>query len=270
MGKKKRKKSPGGKGLKAFFGWTKSLLGFGLRVVPLALVIFGVGAAFLGVKQALFADPNLNINKITVEPADALSALQKERLYAVLQGKNILDTDIVAVSRELEKDAWVEKAQVVRRFPAEIKVVIEKRKPLAYVRLGASTVLRLVAEDGTVLDTTDKNISGLLIEIAPSGAREPGIGQQLTAKGFAESVEFLRAFENHKMAQFETISKMRIDHLGSISITAGKGPEIRLGRRPLEVFHLLDKVLPLLASKEREHIDYVDLQFGNVIVKQKR
>ena len=89
-------------------------------------------------------------------------------------------------------------------------------------------------------------------------------------KGFEAANQFTREFSKHPLAQFESISKITLDHIGNVSVTLGKGPELRLGRKPLEAMKSFDKIAPILESPDRLKIDYVDLQFNNVIVKQKR
>lgn len=269
MARKKRGKRNGKRGgLGAFL---KTSLSFMVKVVPILILIFTGGAAFMGVRSLLFADPHLSIQRITVTPPDAVSPAQRLRLESLLSGKNILRSDIQKVSVMLEKDPWIEEAVVTKRIPSEISIEVRRRVPIAYVRFAPAGGMALVSGDGMVLETpASQSTTGLVVEISGTGIKNPRIGERVQVKGFEQANQFLQEFSRHPLAQFEAITKMNLDPIGNVSITLGKGPELRLGRKPLEAMRSFDKIAPILESSERQKIDYIDLQFNNVIVKQKR
>ncbi len=269
MPKRKRGKRNGRRG--GFASLLKELIHFAIKVIPILVLIFAGGAAFWGVKGILFADPHLSIQRITVTPPDAISRDERLRLDSLLMGKNILKADILKISGMLEKDPWIEEAVVTKRVPSEIVVEVRRRIPAAYVRFAPAGAAALVSEDGTVLDVpSSRNVSGLVIEVFGNGPKEPRIGERLKVKGFGQANQFLQEFSKHPLAQFEAVSKISLDHIGNVNITLGRGPELRLGRKPLEAMRSFDKIAPILESAGRQKIDYIDLQFNNVIVKQKK
>ncbi|HLD50591.1 MAG TPA: FtsQ-type POTRA domain-containing protein [bacterium] len=269
MGRKKRGKRNGKRGsLGAFF---KASFHFALKAIPIFIIIFAAGGAFFGLRGMLFADPHLSIQRILVAPTDALSREQRLRVDSLLAGKNILSVDIRRISGLLEKDPWIETAVVTKRLPSEISIEVRKRVPIAYVRFLANGGLALVSGDGMVLEIPPAQaVTGLVIEISGTGTKEPRVGERLSVKGFEQANQFFREFPKHPLAQFESISKISLDPIGNVKATLGKGPELRLGRKPLEVMRSFDKIAPILESSERSKIDYIDLQFNNVIVKQKK
>jgi hypothetical protein len=91
----------------------------------------------------------------------------------------------------------------------------------------------------------------------------------LHPRGFQEALKFLEIFWAHEMSKRETVTKISLDRLGNVTVTLGSGPELRLGRRPEERMAALEKITPLLESGERSAVEYIDLQFDNVIVKRK-
>lgn len=269
MGKKKRGKRNGKRGnLGSYF---KAFFHFTAKVIPFLVLILAGGGAFIGVRGLLFADPHLSIQRIRITPADALSREQRLRVDSLLTGKNILGADIRKISAMLEKDPWIESAVVTKRMPAEILISVRKRVPSAYVRLMTTGENALVSEDGMVLDTPPAHaVTGLVIEIPGAGMKTPRIGEPLHVKGLEEAHQFLREFPKHPLAQFESVSKISLNPIGNVNVTLGKGPELRMGRKPLEAMRSFDKIAPILESAERAKIDYIDLQFNNVIVKQKK
>ena len=269
MSRKKRGKRNGKRG--GFGAFLKTSIHFAGKVIPILILILGGGAAFVGMRGLLFADPHLSIQHITVTPSDAISRDQRLRLESILSGKNILKADVRKVSTMLEKDPWIEEAVVTKRVPSEIAIDVRRRLPVAYVRFAPSGGLALVSDDGMVLETpSSRTAAALVIEVAGTGAKEPRVGERLHVKGFEQANQFLREFPKHPLAQFEAVTKIVLDHIGNVNVTLGKGPELRMGRKPLEAMKSFDKIAPILESTERQKIDYVDLQFNNVIVKQKK
>ena len=269
MAKKKRKKNGKG-GLKAaaqFLGAVSSLF---LKVLPSLVIILASGAIFMNVRQALYADANLAIQKISVQPSDALTAAQRNQLESRFMGKNILQVNIRKVSSDLEKDPGIQSARVLKQLPATLDITVERRKAIACLRYAAHGNCGLISDDGVILDIiAEKNIPGVLIEALESQNREPSLGQKVELRGFGEAVNFMKAFQEQELSHYEPLSKINLDHIGNVSITLGAGPQIRLGRRPLETLKSLEKVVPLLKSDDRGKIEYIDLQFDNVIVKKK-
>jgi hypothetical protein len=117
---------------------------------------------------------------------------------------------------------------------------------------------------------SEREVSGLTVEALDLGIVQPAVGKKVQIQGFEEAAQFTEEFQNHILARYENIKKLGLDHLGNVTITLGQGPAIRLGRRPREKWEALEKILPLLEGQEREKIDYIDLQFENVIIKHKR
>ncbi len=269
MAKKKRSQGKRGKG--DFFGFVRPLFWFTLRLLPFVIIILGCGGIFLGVKDALYADPSLGIQKIEVTPADSLSSAQRQTLESMLRGRNIMTADLRKVSRMLEKDPGVHHAVVVKHLPSQINVAVERRHAVACIQFISQGPCGMISEDGVVLDVVPvKDVTSLIIESFESGKREPQLGMKVEVRGFTQAISFLRAYENMELSHFEVLTRIGIDHLGNVSIILGNGPQIRLGRRPMDSLKSLDKTIPLLKSEERSKIEYVDLQYDNVIVKRKK
>ncbi len=269
MAKKKRRKSSKGLGgIGKFFGAGFRVLARGL---PVAGVVFLSGALFVGIRGLLFADAELGIQEIVVNPSTGLSITQRQDLESKVLGKNMLQVNLQDVARWLQRDPQIQTARVMRRFPSMLVVEVRSRAAVAWIRFSPHGPLRLVSEDGMIIDSLEKpNSPGVILEVFESGLKEPKVGMQVKSRGFREAMRFLKLFPSQPLAQKETITKMTLDHLGNVTMTLGTGPQIRLGRRPAERFEVLEKIAPLLDGAERDQLDYVDLQFDNVIVKRKR
>ena len=111
----------------------------------------------------------------------------------------------------------------------------------------------------------------VLLEAFELGLKEPRVGETVKNRAFQESIRFLKAFRGSPLGKREPLSRIGFDGAGNVHILFASGPpKIFLGRRPSERMAALDKVAPLLEREGRERIDYVDLEFDQVIVKRKR
>ena len=269
MAKKKRRKSSGG-GFAEIGRFIKQSWGILIKSIPILLILCALGASFMGIRSALYADSNLAVQKILIEPAGSISGIQREHLESEILGKNILNVDLVKTAASLERDPSIQNVRATRAFPAAIRFEIQRRFPVAYVQFarGASTY-GVVSEDGVVLDIIQGRAAGLVMEAFGLGMTRPNVGAQIRNRGFLEAASFLKLYQNDPLSIDEPITKVMLDALGNVSILLKEGPEIRLGRRPTQRLEALQKSMPLLESDMRKKIDYIDLQYDDVVVKQK-
>ncbi len=271
MGKKKRKRSGKNKGFAVLGNLIGGTFRLFFRSIPFALVFGTAGMLFVGVRQALYADFSLTLEKIIVTPPDALSATERRGLETRLIGNNILTIDIQKISRDLKKNPEIRVAKVSRYLPSLLKIEVEERKPMAFVQFAPKGYYGVAAEDGMILEVVkERNTSLVLVEAYSLGLKEPRVGSQIKHRGFVEAMTFLKAFWKDPLAHQENVTKIGLDHLGNVGIVLGSGPDIRLGRRPAEHLNDLEKIMPILHGDGRLNIDYIDLQFDNVIVKRKK
>jgi cell division septal protein FtsQ len=271
MAKKRKRSGKGGKMFSSLFSGIGAFFKFSLKVIPIFFLVFMAGGLFMGVRAALYRDTSLAIQKIKVEPPEALAPAQRDMLETALSGRNILKVDISKVANSLEQDPWIQSARVVKSLPSTLVFKIQRREPIGFLRLAPGGPLALVSADGTVLDDAAvKTADGLIIEAVEPDVKSASKGFHVTARGFQECVKFLQAFEKHPMAQYEKVTFLSYDRIGNVDVMLGKGPRIRLGRRPAEVIPSFEKIMALLQGPDRDKIEYIDLQFDNVIVKQRK
>ncbi|MBI3306683.1 MAG: FtsQ-type POTRA domain-containing protein [Candidatus Omnitrophica bacterium] len=271
MARKKRKRAAK-KGIWGGIGFlAKTIRSLSLKSAPWLLVLFFASGLFLGVRHLLYADAALNIQKVTVDPSTSISIPTRANLESQLLGKNILQVNLKSVARRLETNPEIQRAHVFRSLPAEVKIEVEKREPIALIQFFPRSSVGLISSDGVILDVFPKTDGTyVLIEAFATNLKEPKIGMQFHNEGFGQAVKFIRAFWGHQLARRETITKIQLDHLGNVTITLGNGPAVKLGRSPVERLGEMEKIVHLLDGEGRDAIEYIDLQFDNVIVKRKR
>lgn len=267
---KRKKRRKNGTFFLGLFSVTAGVFRAFLRAAPLLLLFIVLSGTVFGVRHFLYADSRLAVREVLVNPSDALTPERLGELEKKMVGKNIFRVDVRGVSAALEKNALIKSARVSRMIPSVIRVDIETRKPVGLIRFSPDGKFGLVADDGVVLNVFEKNTSGLvLIEAFGMGAKYPQIGVRLDHPGFEEAVKFIHAFAAHPLAQRESLSRISLDPLGATTVIFGEGPPVKLGRQPASRLLSMEKMTHLLESKERAKIEYIDLQYDNVIVKRR-
>ena len=194
MAKKRRKKN--GKGPFAALGsFLSNAVQWSMKVFPSLMVLFILSATFLGVREALYADSNLGVQKIIVDPPQALSIAKRQELEAKLLGKNILQINLRQIAAKLEKDPEIESARVVRRLPSFLKIEIKHRDAVALIQFSPHGSYGLVSEDGMVLDVSrERKPSMVVIEAFGIGEKDVTAGMKIDYSGFQEAVHFIQMF----------------------------------------------------------------------------
>jgi cell division septal protein FtsQ len=141
---------------------------------------------------------------------------------------------------------------------------------MALIRFSSKGDYGLVSEDGMILDVVSKpNSTDLVIEAFAMGTQKPAMGLQIKDKEFREASKFIKAYWKKSLSEQEPISIISLDHLGNVSAILSKGPVVRLGRKPAGRLEAMEKLVPLLKDENRDLIDYVDLQYDDVVIKRK-
>jgi cell division protein FtsQ len=270
MGKRKKKKASSTLTWKATKGFFRLLTKGILKGAPLFL--FGaVGfLVFWAIRENLYADPGLQIQAIQVVPHGGLSEAKFKGLQEAYLGKNLLKLSLRDVAEFIELDPKILEARVSREFPKTLKIEIAERTPFAQFQLEGKGAYYATAEDGVVLDDgsgRDKNL--LLVEVSDAPGSQPRKGKKFPLPGFEAGVKAAKAFRTHPFAQSESLERLRLDHLGNVSLVLKDGPELRLGRDPMGKLYMLESLVPLLKGAERKEIIYMELQYNDLVVKKK-
>ncbi|MCM8775905.1 MAG: FtsQ-type POTRA domain-containing protein [Candidatus Omnitrophica bacterium] len=270
MAARRRKGSGRRRGWRSILFFLEGVFRLFIKNIPWLILVLVLAGLVLGIRKFLYADSGLFVQKIVIEPAGVLSPNQLAQLESAVLGKNILKIDLKAIARRLEQNPEIREARIQRIFPFTVRVEIAERKPIAFIHFSPRGSFGLIGDDGFILDIFPKTDSSFpTVEAFGLGIKEPAIGACLKSRGFVEVVRFLKAFSQHPLARRETVSKISLDHLNSISVTFGPGPEIKLGQDPVSHLKNLEKIVYLFEGEGRSGIEYVDLQYGNVIVKRK-
>lgn len=270
MGKKKFKKGKS--------GWFFSAIGAMFRgagwllwkLLPLAVIAGMLVYAGFVVKKGLCEDRWLSVQEIRVVPPDVLSPASIRTLEDKILGKNILLLDLKKIAGTIALGPGAQSVRVVREMPTTIRIEIQKRRPIANVQLRPGGPYAIVADDGVIIDSRPAlDPAWILVEDFSEPFKEPRIGARLQNKGFAEALRFMKVFRSHELSRRETLTRMSLDPNGYVTIRLGEGPDFKLGRKASECITILTNAVYLLNTKNRENIEYMDLQYNRVAVKEK-
>ncbi|OGW80744.1 MAG: hypothetical protein A2Z83_01370 [Omnitrophica bacterium GWA2_52_8] len=257
-------------GFRKVFESAKKGVIFCLKAVPIAVVL-GLGfGAFFTVKAALLQDAQLLVRQISVSPAEQLRDEKIKSLEGRYLNHNILTVDIEEIADQLEKDPEIQRAVVTRELPSTLKIELKKRIPIAYIRFSVKGEYGLISEDGMILDVSPKMSGGaVLIEAYQTKIVRPQIGMRFKNEGFQAAMAFLRKFIEQRVSHEYAITMISCDQAGNVTVMLGDGPPVRMGRDPASRIDRLEKIIPLLESSGQSKIEYIDLQFDDVIVKKR-
>lgn len=251
--------------LLAGIGW------FFFKLIPVAILVgLAIFAAFQ-IKKILCEDRLLRVQDIRVIPPDALSSQSIQALESKVLGKNIFLLNLQKITGQIELGPGAQSVRVVRQIPNTIRVEIQKRKPVANVKLSESGAYAIVAEDGYIIEARKEfDPAWILIEDFNEPIKEPKIGFRLQNKGFPEALRLIRNFRKHALSRNETITRINLDPYGNVAIRLGEGPDFQMGRKASERIPFLEKAIYLFKTEPRENVDYMDLQYDRIAVKRKQ
>jgi len=138
------------------------------RLAAIAAITAAVLAA---TAVGLMRSPLVHARTIRVHGESHLTRSDVLRIAQIAVGVNVFLLDAGAAERRLEADPWVADATISKHLPSTLVVEVKERSPVAVIE--STGVLRLVADDGTLLDVARPGVSLPLIVSAETAVPEP-------------------------------------------------------------------------------------------------
>ncbi len=128
----------------------------------IAVVVLG------SIALAAIQGPLLHAETIRVHGLDHLSRAEALRIAGIGSSTNVVTLDAQAAERRLEADPWVASATITKELPTTLDVNVREHTAVAVTTLNG--VLRLVAEDGSLLDVANPATAyPRIVDADPSG-----------------------------------------------------------------------------------------------------
>ena len=225
------------------------------RRLKLPKIAFGrlsvVPAAFLVVffcyetSSALLDRP---IEKIAIEgPFERVSALEIEAAIGDELERGFLGANIEAIRDRVQELPWIDRANVVRRWPDTLEIGVTEQVPAAC--WGESGLMNtrgeLFVRNARHVPAELPRLSGPDGHAAEVARRYLDIRRQLIPLGL-------------------DLRRVHLDARGAWNLTLANGVEVRLGRRETDVRTglFLDVAADIVARREGD-IEFVDMRYSN-------
>ena len=223
---------------------------FTLPRIPLArIAALGVAVAVVALTYQLSLNLlDRSITSITVEgPFQRVSALQIEEAISEELSDSFLSANLSRIQQRIVNLPWIDKANVVRRWPSRLQISVTEQVPAAC--WGENGLLNtrgeLFVTDARHIPAELPRLSGPADQAAAVAKRYLTIREQLIPLGL-------------------DVRRLHVDARGAWDMTLQNGIEIRLGKHDVgqrtQLF--LDVVANIISSREAE-IAYADMRYSN-------
>jgi len=219
-----------------------------LAVVVAAMVVL------LAAGVASYRSPLFTIKTIDVQGIEHLSESAVLGYAAVATGTTLPSVDAGAIEDRLEQDPWVASAEVRRRLPSTLRIIVQERVPVALVDDGAvywsvdGTSLILgesVPETGTAIPVI-RGVSGL--------AATPGTVSD--ADSLSNALAAIAGMPDDMRAIVTSLSAPSVDETTLVTDT---GVEIRIGSAGEDLARKCAVAMSILAEKG-DAVVYIDVR----------
>lgn len=208
----------------------------------LALTVIGLSYHF----SAQILDRPIRALKIE-GPLQRVSALQIEAAISDQLGNGFLSADLTAIQERIAALAWIDKANVVRRWPGTVEITVSEQMPAA--TWGESGLLNtrgeLFVENARYVPPELPRLNGPEGHYGIVATRYLDVREKLIPFGL-------------------DVRRVHVDARGAWQMTLANGIDIRLGRRDVgeRIQLFLDVAANLISSREQE-IEFVDMRYNN-------
>ncbi|MGH9413794.1 MAG: cell division protein FtsQ/DivIB, partial [Terriglobales bacterium] len=176
-------------------------------------------------------------DQITITGARHTGIQRVRDVFSADLGRNTFFIPLSARRRAVERIPWVQKAAVLRLWPARLEVEIQERKPVAYARVGQN--LDLIDAQGVLLERPAKGNFDFPVLTGLDGihAANPNAGQWLAQRRvqiarWTALHAALQGLGQHSAYDISEVNLSHPDNVGArVSLSAGNSVLVDLGNR---------------------------------------
>ena len=201
---------------------------FGFSMSLFLLTLFGWKGVEFVMREAVYKNPRLAIERIDIETDGVLSPEKIREWARVKKGENLLGLDLSRIKRDLELHPLIENASAEKILPRQLRITITERKPLAVVYLYHSGVTQV--QNG--LDRVYLDGAGMVIPPLQTDERNPAADpnpsalpaltgfnpRELSPGAFVDSPQIHAALD--LIAQYERSSVASMIEFRSVDLTS--------------------------------------------------
>ena len=198
-----------------------------VAIVFIATVLLGAAAV------TLTRSPYFAAHRIEVRGTSHVTRSEILRIAGIAPGTNVFTLDAGSAAARLEQDPWIAHATVTKDLPSTLVIEIDERVAVAVVGTGGA--LRLVADDGALLEAALPRTAAGLPTIAST---EPGV--QPGPDAIAGAARAIAAMAPSLRGRIHGVSILSD---GQLRVDLSSGAEVAYG----EAVELSEKAMALRA-----------------------
>ena len=231
----------------------------------LALGVLVLATPVAGVRWLLTA-PRFAVTSVEVQGAARVPADEVRAAAAIAPGANLWRIDPATVTARVEAVPAIRRAEVIRRFPNRVTILVEERRPFTLVHGGR---LHWLDEEGRVLGEAREAAAPLVPVISGLSDAELVTMRNNPAPRALEAIALIRALLRSGSALATEISEIDMSRSDGPVLYTVDGVEVRLG--PEEWEERLARLEGVLAqiARDREAVRAIDLRFRDQVVLTK-
>jgi cell division protein FtsQ len=190
-----------------------------VAIVFIATVVLGAAAV------TLTRSPFFYAREIEVRGTSHVTRADVLRIAAITSKTNVFTLDTGAAEARLERDPWIAGATITKDLPSRLVIDIHERVVVAVVESGG--VLRLVADDGVLLEAALPRVSAGLPVIAFTDQQglEPGAD---AVGGAARAIAAMVPTLRHRIDGVSILAdgQLRVDLSSGAKVAYGEAVEL--------------------------------------------
>ena len=232
------------------------------RLGLLAIGLLALAAPAAGIGWLVTA-PRFAVTTVDVEGVSRVPAERVRAAAAIAPGTNVWRIDPRTVVERVEAVPEIRRAEVIRRYPNRVTIVVEERRPFTLVHAGR---LHWLDEEGRLL----REVREAVVPPVPvvSGLDEAELTSIRTAPGprAREAIALIRVLLRSGSALTAQISEIDMSRGDGPVLYTVDGLEVRLGTEEWD--ERLARLEGVLAEvgRDGQGVRTIDLRFRNQVV----
>lgn len=240
-----------------------------VRVARIALLVL-IGLVLLGGSAKgvhwLLTAPRFAVAGVDVEGVSRVTADDVRSAAAIAEGTNVWRLDPSAIAARVAAVPEIRRAEVIRRFPNRVTILVEERRPFTLVHAGR---LHWLDEEGRVLDEARAAVAPAVPVVSGLSDAELHAMRTDPSPRAREAVALIRVLLRTRSWLTAEISEIDVSRGDGPVLYTVDGIEVRLGTDEWEErLARLERILTQL-GRDGEVVRAIDLRFRDQVVLTK-
>jgi len=233
----------------------------GLVVLALSTV---AGAAFT--VHWLSTSPRFTVARIDVDGASRVDADRVRSAAAIPSDANLWRLDPSSVAARVAALPEIRRAEVIRRFPNRVVILVEERRPFTLVHAGR---LHWLDEEGRLLGEVPQAVAPAVPVVSGLSEAELASMRDDPSPRAREAIALIRTLLRSGSALAAEISEIDVSRGDGPVLYTADGVEVRLGSEEWEErLARLERILRQV-GRDGESVRAIDLRFRDQVVLTK-